>query len=133
MAEVIENPILNSPYREPTRHFEFDDDGITSTIVEGRRESSFFIPIAQPRKKISATQLTLPGESWTAERLTPNTFINQIREHVGLWRGSGYPGITAVTRDLLDYWTDPARTNPLFFCQIEALLPAALFGDDPAG
>ena len=41
MAEVIENPILNSPYRAPTRHFHFDGDGITSTIVEGRRESSF--------------------------------------------------------------------------------------------
>ncbi len=53
MAEVIENPILNSPYREATRSFEFDDDGITSTIVEGRRPSSFFIPIAQPRKKVA--------------------------------------------------------------------------------
>ena len=132
LAEVIENPILNSPYREPTRHFHFDDDGITSTIVEGRRESSFFIPIAQPKKKVSGTQLTLPGESWTAERLTPNTFINQIREHVSLWRRSGYPGITAVTRDLLDYWTDPARTNPLFFCQIEAL-ETAIFLTEVAG
>jgi hypothetical protein len=26
LAEVIENPILNSPYREPTRHFHFDDE-----------------------------------------------------------------------------------------------------------
>ena len=34
---VIENPILNSPYREPSRHFQFDDDGITSEIAEGRR------------------------------------------------------------------------------------------------
>ena len=24
---VIDNPILNSPYREPTRHFRFDADG----------------------------------------------------------------------------------------------------------
>ena len=71
MAEVIENPILNSPYREPTRHCHFDDDGITSTIMEGRRESSFFIASAQPRKKVTGAQLTLPGESWTAERLTP--------------------------------------------------------------
>ncbi len=132
MAEVIENPILNSPYREPTRHFHFDDDGITSTIVEGRRESSFFIPIAQPKKKVAGTQLTLPGESWTAERLTPNTFINQIREHVGLWRRSRYPGVTAVTRELLDYWTAPDRTNPLFFCQVEAL-ETAIFLTEVAG
>jgi hypothetical protein len=31
---VIENPILNSPYGEPSRHFKFADDGITNEIVE---------------------------------------------------------------------------------------------------
>jgi hypothetical protein len=25
---TIENPVLNSPYEEPTRHFRFTDDGI---------------------------------------------------------------------------------------------------------
>src|SRR5262245_4682445 len=52
MADVvIENPILNSPFREPTRHFKFTSDGITNEVAEGRRTSSYFIPIAQPRKK----------------------------------------------------------------------------------
>jgi len=32
---VIENPILNSPYEAPTRHFRFDDEGITDEVVEG--------------------------------------------------------------------------------------------------
>jgi hypothetical protein len=36
---VIENPIINSPFDEPTRHFRFSDDGITDEIVEGRRTS----------------------------------------------------------------------------------------------
>ncbi len=31
---LIENPILNSPYSEPTRHFRFGDEGITNEIVE---------------------------------------------------------------------------------------------------
>ncbi len=48
---VIENPILNSPFREPARHFRFDDEGITSEVVPGRRRSSYFVPIAQPKKK----------------------------------------------------------------------------------
>lgn len=30
---VIENPILNSPFREPTRHFRFDGEGITNEIL----------------------------------------------------------------------------------------------------
>src|SRR5205823_11356937 len=33
---LIENPILNSPFREPTRHFKFDDEGITNEILNGR-------------------------------------------------------------------------------------------------
>jgi len=47
---VIENPIINSPFREPTRHFVFGDQGITSEIADGRRKSSYFIPIAQSRR-----------------------------------------------------------------------------------
>ncbi len=38
MADVvIENPILNSPFREPSRHWRFGDTGITNEVVEGRR------------------------------------------------------------------------------------------------
>lgn len=48
---VIENPVLNSPFREPTRHFHFTDEGITNEIEDGRRISSYFVPIARPKKK----------------------------------------------------------------------------------
>jgi type III restriction enzyme len=130
---VIENPILNSPYREPTRHFHFDDDGITNEIRDGRRPSSFFIPIAQPKSKGATTgQLQLAGEGWTAERLQENQFINQVRDLVKVWRGSHYPGITPVTRELLEAWAAPDRANPLFFCQVEAL-ETAIFLTEVAG
>ena len=42
---VIENPIINSPFDEPTRHFRFTDEGITNEIVDGRRTSSYFVPV----------------------------------------------------------------------------------------
>jgi type III restriction enzyme len=42
---AIENPILNSPFDEPRRHFRFDENGITDQIVAERRASSYFIPI----------------------------------------------------------------------------------------
>ena len=32
----IENPVLNSPFAEPSRHFRFDDQGITSAFAIGR-------------------------------------------------------------------------------------------------
>ena len=37
------------------------------------------------------------------------------------WRQGGYVDITATSRRLLDYWTDPDRDKRFFFCQIEAL------------
>ena len=33
---VIENPVLNSPYNEPKRHFYFDEAGITDRQVNSR-------------------------------------------------------------------------------------------------
>ncbi|NLL89565.1 MAG: DEAD/DEAH box helicase family protein, partial [Dehalococcoidales bacterium] len=117
---VIENPILNSPFKEPSRHFRFSDEGITNDIVESRRISSYFVPIAQPRKKGNGKQLALDTE-WTKDRIEENVTINRIRERVAIWRRGGYVGITKTTRNLLDYWTDPDRERKLFFCQIEAL------------
>ncbi len=119
MAQVIiENPILNSPFSEPTRHFKFADEGITDEIVEGRRISSYFVPIAQSRKK--GKQLEFDTE-WTKDRIEENRLVNQIRPRVKLWREGGHPGVTPVTAQLLAYWTNPDREKKLFFCQIEAL------------
>lgn len=115
---VIENPVLNSPYKEPNLHFKFTEEGITNEIIEQRRISSYFIPIAKPKKK--GKQLSLDTE-WTEDRIEENKFINQIRDRVSLWRNKDYPGITKTTRFLLDYWNDPDREKKLFFCQIEAL------------
>ena len=115
---VIENPVINSPFREPTRHFRFGDEGITDETVERRRVSAYFIPIAQPKKK--GKQLELQTE-WTLNRLKPNDEINRIRDRVARWREGGYQGITKTTRALLVYWTNPDREKKLFFCQIEAL------------
>ena len=37
MADLIDNPVINSPFAEPQRHFRFTDDGITDEIGPGRR------------------------------------------------------------------------------------------------
>ncbi len=115
---VIENPILNSPFDEPKRHFKFAEEGITNEIIEERRISSYFIPIAKPKKK--GKQLLFDTE-WTEDRIEENKFINQVRDRVSLWRAKDYQGITKTTRSLLDYWKNPEREKKLFFCQIEAL------------
>jgi type III restriction enzyme len=115
---VIENPVLNSPYDEPTRHFYFDEDGITDRVVDSRRISSYFVPIPKPKKK--GKQFELETE-WTADRIEENKFINDIRRAVARWRMSHYAGVTATTRQLLQYWSSQDRDRRLYFCQFEAL------------
>ncbi len=118
----IANPILNSPFAEPTRHFRFGDDGITDEVIEARRASSYFVPIAKPKVRGKAGQAQLAFETeWTAERIQENDLINRIRARVDLWRRGGHPGITKTTRRLLEHWTDLGRERRLFFCQVEAL------------
>jgi type III restriction enzyme len=116
---VIENPIINSPFDEPTRHFRFSDEGITNDIDTGRRTSSYFVPIAKPKKK-GSTQLQFDTE-WTQDRIEENKLVNDIRCRVALWRKGGYIGVTPTTARLLAYWADPNREKKLFFCQNEAL------------
>jgi type III restriction enzyme len=115
---IIENPILNSPFEEPTRHFKFTDDGITNEVVEVRRLSGYFVPIPQPKKK--GKQLVFDSE-WTQDRFKESEFINRIRDRVNVWRQQGWPGITNTTTRLLQHWSDPERERKLFFCQVEAL------------
>src|SRR5215217_4657318 len=116
---VIENPVINSPYVEPARHFRFTDEGITNEVVEGRRPSSYFVPI--PRAKTRGRQMLLPATEWTQDRVEENAAINRIRGRVALWRQGGYVGVTRTTKRLLEYWRRDDRERRLFFAQIEAL------------
>ncbi len=55
-------------------------------------------------------------------RTEPLTLVNSIRERVDAWREADYPGITSVTRTLLEHWYDrSARELPFYFCQLEAI------------
>jgi type III restriction enzyme len=116
---AIDNPILNSPYREPTRHFRFDaDNQITNAIDAGRRGSSYFLPIAAPKKK---TARGLFDDVEIEEKKAESGHVNRIRQLVKQWRGLHWPDVTPVTRALLEHWHAEDRFRPLFFCQTEAL------------
>ena len=130
---VIENPILNQPYQEPTRHWRFDDRGlIVPEVVEGRRPSESWIPIPQPKKRRGRA---IQGElafDHTVERRKRNDQVDQIRAEVTRWRQFGYPGVTPISARLLSYWTDAERENKILFCQREAA-EAAIFLAEAAG
>ncbi len=76
---VIEKPIINSPFDEPTCHFRFTDE-----TVDGRRTSLYLVPIAKPKKK-GSKQLQIDTE-WTQDRIEENKLANVFRRRVALWR-----------------------------------------------
>jgi type III restriction enzyme len=136
VTEAIANPILNSPYRQPERHFEIGPNGPSGVIKDGRRPSESMIPIAITRKgsrgnaEYEQTQIDF---DLTGERRERNELINDIRRDVAKWRRDGqFAGVTAISRKLLQHWADPKRENPVLFCQREAA-ETAIFLTEVAG
>ena len=97
--------IINSPYARPGRHWQQAHGGALS-MVEGRRTAGYEI-------------FDIRNNTRRTESLA---LVNSIRERVDAWRAKEYPGITSVTRTLLEHWNDQnARQLPFYFCQIEAI------------
>jgi type III restriction enzyme len=117
VTAVIDNPILNSPFAEPGRHWVLDERGIpTGATADGRRRSEYIVPVPPPRH-ITQGALDLDDEYGKRK---PNDIVNDIRARVAIWRQNRHPGVTPITRRLLEHWTAKDRTRLLFFCQIEA-------------
>lgn len=97
--------IINSPYQVPTQHW-VQGRSSSLTLVEKRRDAGY--EIFDIRNNTRRTE--------------PLTLVNAIRERVDAWRAADYPGITSVTRTLLEHWYDrTARDLPFYFCQLEAI------------
>ena len=129
----FENPILNSPYTYPTRHWELDADGQpTGTIIENRRQAEFISPVPKPRKRgSSARQEALlfdegKGLSTREQQYERHAeIINGVRREVDEWRQRPDPSrwrVTPETTRLLQHWRHH-RFSDLrpFFCQVEAV------------
>jgi type III restriction enzyme len=136
MTQAIDNPILNSPYGPPDQYYVIGPNGPTGEVRDGRRPSESFIPIAITKKgkrgKDDSVQEVFDLEP-TGERRQRNELINAIRLDVEKWRRGGhYPGVTPITRKLLQHWADPERENRVLFCQREAA-ETAIFLTEVAG
>ena len=60
--------------------------------------------------------------------------VNQIRPRVKAWREAGYPGVTSITKRLLEHWDDPNEfeARRFFFCQLEAIETLIWLTEAPA-
>jgi type III restriction enzyme len=116
--------IVNSPFHAPERHWGAGRDGVLG-LVEGRRSAGY--EIYDTRNNTRRVE-SLPR-------------VDAIRARVSAWRDADWPGVTAVTRELLEHWYErprgargegvgsdddmsarrPLRLYPFYFCQLEAI------------
>ncbi|PRE26206.1 type III restriction endonuclease subunit R [Burkholderia multivorans] len=98
--------IISSPFERPTHHWRRASDSRLD-LIEGRRPAGYEI-FDTRNNTVRSVELKL---------------VNRIRERVDAWREAGYPGVTAVTRALLEHWQDPQakRLYAFYFCQLEAI------------
>lgn len=100
--------IINSAFIEPNQHWAENTDR-TLRLEPTRRPAGY--------KIIDTRENT--------RRLVAIPLVDDIRLRVGQWRNAGWPGVTAVTLELLTHWWDvdkvSRRQYPFYFCQLEAI------------
>ena len=118
----IDRLIINSPYGEPTKYWSYDRERRTFSLVEGRRPAGYVIASEGSRS------FDDPGH------FVEIPLVNLIRPRVRAWREAGYPGVTGITKRLLEHWTDPEESDNrrLFFCQLEAAETLIWLAEAPA-
>jgi type III restriction enzyme len=109
MSLLVDNPVLNSPFEEPTRYWAYEAG--QPLLREGRRPAGYYL-----KARTRGPQMAL-----LEEEFVPLDTVNTVRERVRVWRKGGYRGVTPITRQLLNHWNDPGREHRLFFCQCEAV------------
>ena len=108
--KTIDQLVICKPYEEPKHHWLYDRETREFSREPGRRPAGYLK--ATPNYK----GFDDPGI------FVELPLVNKIRSRVKAWEEAGYPGATAITRRLLEYWTDPEESGnrEFFFCQLEA-------------
>lgn len=110
MQSTIDELIKNSPYEEPGKYWRYDRNTRMFDLVDGRRPAGYVVASE------SSKSFDDPG------RFIEIELVNDIRPRVKEWRERGYPGVTGITKRLLEHWNDKSqREYPFFFCQLEAM------------
>ena len=108
-AGTIDKLIINNPYVAPVNHWLYDRDTRSFSLAAGRRPAGYVV--ATPDSKTFDD---------------PGIFVEiklvekQIRPRVRKWREKGYPGVSGITKRLLNHWYDSEERQErrFFFCQI---------------
>jgi type III restriction enzyme len=120
-SKSIDQLIINSPYEEPREHWKRDPQTKLFDRVPGRRPAGYI------RASDNSKAIDDPGIF--IELPLPNL----IRQRVAQWRNANYPGISGITKRLLEHWQDPEQreNRRLFFCQLEAIETLIFLAEAP--
>lgn len=107
----IDKLIINSPYDVPKHYWHYDRATRSFDKRKGRRPAGYVVATE------GSKSFDDPG------RFVEIDLVNKIRPRVDQWRAGGYPGVTGITKRLLEHWTRPREKeeNSFFFCQLEAI------------
>ena len=128
----FEQPILNSPYEPPAKHWELDAQGQpTHNVNEFRRGADFVTPIPKPRKRRASKEQQGfdldegKGLSTREQQYDLTAMVNEVRRQVDQWRRAPNPKdwrVTPETARLLKHWRNHEFSDIRpFFCQLEAV------------
>ena len=119
---TIDRLIVNSPYAEPASHWRYDRTTRLFDLAEGRRPAGYVVASEDSRA------FDDPGV------FVEIPLVNRIRPRVRAWREAGWPGVTGITKRLLEHWTDAEEFDDrrFFFCQIEAVETLIWLAEAPA-
>ncbi|GAB6269383.1 MAG: DEAD/DEAH box helicase family protein [Smithella sp.] len=111
MAKSIDKLIINSPYEKPAKYWEYIRDTREFILKDGRRPAGYVVASE------SSKAFDDPGVFVEID------LVNAIRPRIEKWREADYPGVTGITKRLLNHWQDPAerKDRRFFFCQMEAI------------
>src|SRR3990167_2912447 len=110
MKSTIDQLIINSPYKEPEHYWSYDRETRSFTLRDGRRPAGYIIA-SEGSKAFDDPGIFVEIE-----------MVKQIRPRVKAWREDGYPGVTGITKRLLEHWynIEGREYQRFFFCQLEA-------------
>ncbi|MDP6718005.1 MAG: hypothetical protein QGF59_05110, partial [Pirellulaceae bacterium] len=108
----IDQLIVNSPFAEPVQHWSYDRENRLFTLTEGRRPAGYVVATE------GSKSFDDPGV------FVELPLVNKLRPRLKAWREAGYPGVTGITKRLLEHWHDAAQRDSsrrFFFCGLEAI------------
>ncbi len=108
---TIDHLIINSPFEEPKEYWHYDRETRLFEKRQGRRPAGYVLATE------SSKSFDDPGEFIEIK------LVNRIRPRIKEWRENNYPGVTGITKRLLEFWnnSEEREFQRYFFCQLEAI------------